>query len=52
MVWKKKLFCISVTGGVAAVTFLALPARFTLFDFCNDKHVKNWYVSIELTLRT
>jgi len=41
---------VLMTGGVAAVTFLALPARFTLFDFGNDKHVKNWYVSIELTL--
>ncbi|XP_039803283.1 pyrophosphate-energized vacuolar membrane proton pump 1-like isoform X2 [Panicum virgatum] len=37
---------VLMTGGVAAVTFLALPARFTLFDFGNDKHVKNWHLFI------
>jgi inorganic pyrophosphatase len=35
---------VLMTAGVAAVTFLALPPSFTLFDFGNDKHVKNWYV--------
>jgi inorganic pyrophosphatase len=33
---------VLMTGGIAAVTFLALPPTFTLFDFGNDKHVKNW----------
>ncbi|PAN17382.1 hypothetical protein GQ55_3G119400 [Panicum hallii var. hallii] len=37
---------VLMTGGIAAVTFLALPARFTLFDFGNDKHVKNWHLFI------
>ncbi|KAL6607802.1 hypothetical protein ACP70R_040865 [Stipagrostis hirtigluma subsp. patula] len=37
---------VLMTAGIAAVTFLALPPRFTLFDFGNTKHVKNWHLFI------
>uniref|UniRef100_J3M452 H(+)-exporting diphosphatase n=1 Tax=Oryza brachyantha TaxID=4533 RepID=J3M452_ORYBR len=35
---------VLMTGAVAAVTFLALPRSFTLFDFGDHKLVKNWPV--------
>ncbi|KAL6897948.1 hypothetical protein ACP4OV_006907 [Aristida adscensionis] len=37
---------VLMTAGTAAVTFLALPPNFTLFDFGNKKHVKNWHLFI------
>ncbi|CAN6336368.1 unnamed protein product [Urochloa humidicola] len=37
---------VLMTGGIAAVTFVALPSQFTLFDFGNVKHVKNWHLFI------
>ena len=37
---------VLMTAGIAAVTFLALPPSFTLFDFGNDKRVKNWHLFI------
>ncbi|WVZ96556.1 hypothetical protein U9M48_042183 [Paspalum notatum var. saurae] len=38
---------VLMTAAIAAVTFLALPPRFTLFDLGNDdKHVKNWHLFV------
>ncbi|XP_040380509.1 pyrophosphate-energized vacuolar membrane proton pump 1-like [Oryza brachyantha] len=37
---------VLMTGAVAAVTFLALPRSFTLFDFGDHKLVKNWHLFI------
>ncbi|TVU17487.1 hypothetical protein EJB05_33525, partial [Eragrostis curvula] len=37
---------VLMTGGVAGVTFLALPKEFTLFDFGHVKVVKNWHMFI------
>uniref|UniRef100_A0A9I9CIN3 H(+)-exporting diphosphatase n=1 Tax=Cucumis melo TaxID=3656 RepID=A0A9I9CIN3_CUCME len=34
---------VLMTVGVALVSFVALPSKFTLYDFGNDKVVKNWY---------
>lgn len=33
---------VLMTAGIAAVTFLALPSEFTLFNFGTNKVVKNW----------
>ncbi|KAJ3669642.1 hypothetical protein LUZ60_011592 [Juncus effusus] len=35
---------VLMTGGIAIVTFVALPSHFTLFDFGVEKHVKNWHL--------
>lgn len=35
---------VLMTAGIAIVTFVALPSKFTIFDFGNEKVVKNWYV--------
>ncbi|KAG8067242.1 hypothetical protein GUJ93_ZPchr0005g14671 [Zizania palustris] len=37
---------VLMTGAVAAVSFLALPRSFTLFDFGDYKLVKNWHLFI------
>lgn len=37
---------ILMTAGIAAVSFSALPSKFTLFDFGTEKLVKNWYLSL------
>ncbi|KAF0926459.1 hypothetical protein E2562_025303 [Oryza meyeriana var. granulata] len=37
---------VFMTAAVAAVTFLALPRSFTLFDFGDRKLVKNWHLFI------
>lgn len=34
---------VLMTAGVALVSLVALPSKFTLYDFGNDKVVKNWY---------
>lgn len=34
---------VLMTVGVALVSFIALPSKFTLYDFGIDKVVKNWY---------
>ena len=34
---------VLMTAGAALVSFVALPSKFTLYDFGNDKVVKNWY---------
>lgn len=39
---------ILMTAGIAVVTFFALPSEFTLFNFGNEKAVKNWYASFYL----
>lgn len=36
---------VLMTAGIAMVTFFALPSKFTIFNFGEDKVVKNWYVS-------
>ena len=36
---------VLMTVGIAGVSFLVLPSKFTLFDFGADKVVKNWYSS-------
>lgn len=33
---------VLMTAGIAVVTFLALPASFTLFNFGSAKNVRNW----------
>ncbi|KAI5658581.1 hypothetical protein M9H77_27374 [Catharanthus roseus] len=35
---------VLMTAGIAAVTFLALPSEFTLFNFGTNKVVKNWHL--------
>lgn len=35
---------VLMTVGIAIVTFVALPSKFTIFDFGDQKVVKNWYV--------
>uniref|UniRef100_A0A0E0KYQ2 H(+)-exporting diphosphatase n=1 Tax=Oryza punctata TaxID=4537 RepID=A0A0E0KYQ2_ORYPU len=37
---------VLMTAAIAAVTFLALPRSFTLFDFGERKLVKNWHLFI------
>ena len=37
---------ILMTGGIALVSFTALPSEFTIFDFGANKLVKNWYAVI------
>lgn len=34
---------ILMTAGTALVSFIALPSRFTLFNFGEEKLVRNWY---------
>ncbi|KAJ3669641.1 hypothetical protein LUZ60_011591 [Juncus effusus] len=43
-VLKRQLLISTVlmTGGIAVVTFAAVPKSFTIFNFVNDKMVKNW----------
>jgi H+-translocating diphosphatase len=44
----KKQLVIStalMTVGIAIVSWIALPASFTIFNFGEQKDVKNWYVS-------
>ncbi|KAJ4820794.1 K(+)-insensitive pyrophosphate-energized proton pump [Rhynchospora pubera] len=45
-VLKRQLLISTVlmTAGIAVVTFAALPKNFTIFNFTNDKHVKNWHL--------
>lgn len=45
-VLKRQLLISTVlmTVGIAVVTFAALPRSFTIFNFSNPKHVKNWYL--------
>lgn len=42
---KKQLLISTVlmTVGIAVVSFVALPSKFTLFNFGSEKTVKNWY---------
>nr|WRQ20302.1 pyrophosphate-energized vacuolar membrane proton pump 1 [Citrullus colocynthis] len=35
---------VLMTVGVALVSFIALPSKFTLYDFGIDKVVKNWHI--------
>ncbi|XP_027163901.1 pyrophosphate-energized vacuolar membrane proton pump-like [Coffea eugenioides] len=35
---------VLMTVGIAGVSFLVLPSKFTLFDFGTDKVVKNWHL--------
>ncbi|CDP18241.1 unnamed protein product [Coffea canephora] len=35
---------VLMTVGIAGVSFLVLPSKFTLFDFGADKVVKNWHL--------
>ncbi|XP_023537117.1 pyrophosphate-energized vacuolar membrane proton pump 1-like [Cucurbita pepo subsp. pepo] len=35
---------VLMTAGAALVSFVALPSKFTLYDFGNDKVVKNWHL--------
>ncbi|XP_063943148.1 pyrophosphate-energized vacuolar membrane proton pump 1 isoform X2 [Daucus carota subsp. sativus] len=35
---------ILMTAGIAIVTFVALPSKFTIFDFGDQKVVKNWHI--------
>ncbi|KAK8317808.1 hypothetical protein V6Z12_A13G133600 [Gossypium hirsutum] len=35
---------ILMTAGIAMVSFFALPSEFILFDFGNEKEVKNWHL--------
>ncbi|XP_020113702.1 pyrophosphate-energized vacuolar membrane proton pump-like [Ananas comosus] len=35
---------VLMTVGIAVVTFLALPASFTLFNFGSAKNVRNWHL--------
>ncbi|KGN60991.1 pyrophosphate-energized vacuolar membrane proton pump 1 [Cucumis sativus] len=35
---------VLMTVGVALVSFVALPSKFTLYDFGSDKVVKNWHI--------
>lgn len=35
---------VLMTVGISIVTFVALPSKFTIFDFGDQKVVKNWYV--------
>ncbi|XP_022156348.1 pyrophosphate-energized vacuolar membrane proton pump 1-like [Momordica charantia] len=35
---------VLMTAGVALVSLVALPSKFTLYDFGNDKVVKNWHL--------
>ncbi|CAA7388970.1 unnamed protein product [Spirodela intermedia] len=43
---KKQLLISTVlmTVGIAIVSFVALPSKFTLFDFGSEKTVKNWHL--------
>ncbi|XP_072954637.1 pyrophosphate-energized vacuolar membrane proton pump-like isoform X1 [Typha angustifolia] len=35
---------ILMTGGIAIVSFVALPSNFTIYDFDKEKRVKNWHL--------
>ncbi|XP_058076954.1 pyrophosphate-energized vacuolar membrane proton pump-like [Magnolia sinica] len=35
---------ILMTIGIAIITFIALPSKFTIFDFGAEKTVKNWHL--------
>ncbi|KAK1374038.1 H(+)-exporting diphosphatase [Heracleum sosnowskyi] len=35
---------VLMTAGIAIVTFVALPTKFTIFDFGDQKIVKNWHI--------
>ncbi|RWW71401.1 hypothetical protein BHE74_00020863 [Ensete ventricosum] len=40
--WQLVISTVLMTGGIAIVSFVALPSKFTLFNFGEDKTVKNW----------
>ncbi|XP_042390966.1 pyrophosphate-energized vacuolar membrane proton pump 1-like [Zingiber officinale] len=42
--WQLIISTVLMTGGIAIVSFVALPPKFTLYDFGNQKIVKNWHL--------
>ncbi|CAD5163412.1 unnamed protein product [Musa acuminata subsp. malaccensis] len=42
--WQLVISTVLMTGGIAIVSFVALPSKFTLFNFGEDKTVKNWHL--------
>jgi inorganic pyrophosphatase len=51
----KKQLVIStalMTVGIAIISWLALPAKFTIFNFGAQKEVSNWYVLLNLIIRS
>lgn len=40
--WQLIISTFLMTGGIAIVSFVSLPSEFTLYDFGNEKTVKNW----------
>uniref|UniRef100_A0A0D9V0G9 H(+)-exporting diphosphatase n=1 Tax=Leersia perrieri TaxID=77586 RepID=A0A0D9V0G9_9ORYZ len=41
---------VLMTVGILVVTFLALPSKFTMFDFGEVKQVKNWHLFFCVTI--